>query len=125
MLQVFDRIFLNQVECPTIIGVYDWEQKAPQNILVDVILFLNTQPATEHDDLTKTVDYDQVYRTIIICSQIRSYQLIETLAETIAQTLLAEYPQVFRSDITVYKPGAIPQAKTIGITITRFQKALL
>ena len=121
MLQPLDRIFLQQIEFKTIIGVFSWEQNAPRTIFVDVTLSLNTQTAAAQDDLTQTVDYAKVYNTIVICGQAKTYLLIETLAETIAQTLLEEHPRLQQIELTVYKPGAVPQAKTVGITITRTQ----
>jgi dihydroneopterin aldolase len=120
MTQPLDRIFLQQVEFETIVGVFSWEQNNPRPILIDVTLSVDIQPAVKQDDLTKTIDYDKVYNTIVACGQSRTYQLIETLAEEIAQALLKTYPRILQLDLTVYKPGAVPQAKTVGITITRF-----
>ena len=121
MSKSLDRLFIHQLECKTIIGAFPWEQHAPRQILVDVLLLLNTQSAALKDDLMQTVDYDKVCKTITASAQARRYQLIETLAAHIAQELLTLYPRIVELELTVYKPNAIPEAKMVGITITRSQ----
>jgi dihydroneopterin aldolase len=73
-------------------GVLEEEQTKPQPFEVDVELRLNLQPAGLSDDLGQTIDYGVVYD---VCRQIvesTRFNLIEALAEAIAQELLADYP---------------------------------
>jgi 7,8-dihydroneopterin aldolase/epimerase/oxygenase len=70
-------------------GVLDEEQARAQQFEVDVELYLDLRPAGVADDLTRTVDYRQVFE---ICRDViegPSHRLIEALAETIAARLLA------------------------------------
>lgn len=72
-------------------GVFPEEQVTPQPFEVDVVLELNLQPAGLSDDLALTIDYGAVYDA---CKQIvesTKFNLIEALAEAIAQELLTAY----------------------------------
>ncbi len=73
-------------------GVYVEEQLHTQPFEVDVELALNLQPAGISDDLALTTDYARVYD---VCRQIvesTRFNLIEALAEAIAQELLVGFP---------------------------------
>jgi 7,8-dihydroneopterin aldolase/epimerase/oxygenase len=73
-------------------GVHEREQLEAQPFGVDVELVQNLQPAGVDDDLSKTVDYGQVFE---VCRQIvesTSFRLIEALAEALAHEILAEFP---------------------------------
>ena len=87
-----DRIILEGMLFEGTHGVFAEEQVAPQPFEVDVELRLNLQPAGLSDDLAMTIDYGRVYD---VCRQIvesTRFNLIEALAEAIAQELLAGYP---------------------------------
>src|SRR5690554_6503851 len=86
-------------------GVLDSEKINPQLFQVDLEMFLNLQAAGQQDDLNLTVDYDQVYHLVQSIIEGPSCNLIETLAEKIAQTLLKNFP-LTAVEVTVYKPEA-------------------
>lgn len=87
-----DRILLDGMRFQGTHGVYEHEQLHPQPFEVDVELALDLQPAGLSDELERTVDYGRVFE---ICRQIvesTRFNLVEALAEAIAQELLAEFP---------------------------------
>ena len=86
-------------------GVLDSEKTCPQPFQVDLELFLDLQAAGQQDDLNLTVDYDQVYHLVQSIVKGPSCNLIEALAEKIAQALLKEFP-LQAVEVTVYKPEA-------------------
>jgi len=86
-------------------GVLDQEKKIPQLFQVDLQLFLDLRAAGRQDDLRFTVDYDQVYQLVRDIVEGPSCNLIEAVAEKIAQTLLAKFP-LRAVEVTVYKPNA-------------------
>ena len=83
----------------------DQEKTNPQLFQVDLELFLNLQAAGQQDDLSLTVDYDQVYQLVQAIVKGPSCNLIEALAEKIAQALLNKFP-LQAVEVTVYKPEA-------------------
>ena len=87
-----DRIMLEAMVLDGMHGVYVEEQLHTQPFEVDVELALNLQPAGISDDLALTIDYARVYD---VCRQIvesTRFNLIEALAEAIAQELLVGFP---------------------------------
>ncbi len=86
-------------------GVLAEEQNTPQEFIIDLELYLDLGPAGLSDNLELTVDYEQVFHAVRRIVENQSYKLIETLAENIAQTILAGFA-VSSVEVTVYKPQA-------------------
>jgi dihydroneopterin aldolase len=121
---VSDRIFLDAMLFSGTHGVYPLEQITPQPFEVDVVLELNLQPAGLSDDLALTIDYSAVYDA---CKQIvesTRFNLIEALAEAIAQELLSAYPadQVL---VRIRKPAVQLSGpfRSAGIEIVRRRRS--
>ena len=72
-------------------GVSDDEQRLGGRYVVDVELHCDLTRAAASDNLANTISYAEVYRTVRGIVQGKSFRLIEALAETLAQTLLADY----------------------------------
>jgi dihydroneopterin aldolase len=89
---VSDRIYLEAMVLRGTHGVFPQEQASPQPFEVDVDLALNLQPAGLSDDLAQTIDYSAVYDACRQIVESTRFNLIEALAEAIAQELLANYP---------------------------------
>jgi len=100
-----DKIILEGMEFYGYHGARPEEKKLGQRFIVDVELFLDLRQAGETDNLDYTVNYAQVFELVqsIVCG--RSRQLIESVAETIAAALLAQFP-VEEVLVRVKKPQA-------------------
>jgi dihydroneopterin aldolase len=100
---VSDRIVLDSMTFMGTHGVYAEEQLTPQPFEVDVELMLNLEPAGLSDDLGRTVDYGQVFETCRQIVESTRFDLIEALAEAIAQELLGGFP-VDEVTVRIRKP---------------------
>ena len=111
-----DRIVLRKLSMAARIGVYDWEQTAPQPIVVELSFELPASQAAQTDHLADTVDYAQVVaRLREVAMQPR--QLVEAMAEHMARMVLNEFPiQWLRLELVKLAP--IPGAE-VGIVIER------
>lgn len=98
-----DRIILDSMAFMGTHGVYEEEQLTPQPFEVDVELMLNLQPAGLSDDLSRTIDYSGVFDTCRQIVESTRFDLIEALAEAIAQEVLAGFP-VDEITVRVRKP---------------------
>jgi dihydroneopterin aldolase len=83
-----DRIVLTAMHFEGHHGVGDAERATTQPIEVDVELALDLAPAGRGDDLTRTVDYRWVIGLVREIVERRSFQLIEAMAEAIAELVL-------------------------------------
>jgi 7,8-dihydroneopterin aldolase/epimerase/oxygenase len=115
-----DRVALRGLRARGHHGVFPREREEGQTFVVDVVLGLDTRPAAADDDLAKTVHYGIVAEEVVGIVQGDPVDLIETLAERIAQQCLG-HDGVHEAEVTVHKPDApitVP-FDDVTITITR------
>ncbi|GII63680.1 dihydroneopterin aldolase [Sphaerisporangium krabiense] len=86
-------------------GCLPAERELGQEFVVDVTLFLDTAPAAAADDLSKTVDYGELALRLAAIVEGEPVDLIETLAERLADACLASGP-VEAAEVSVHKPAA-------------------
>jgi dihydroneopterin aldolase len=113
-----DQIRLTGIQVTARHGVYAAEKVTPQLFVIDVACGLRPRP--DSDDLATTVDYAELSRQVADVAGADSVDLIETLAERVAATCLAN-PLVAEVEVTVHKPQAplpVPVAD-VAVTITR------
>lgn len=113
-----DTVFISQLEMETVIGVYDWERLIRQRIIIDLEMDWDNKPAGLSDDLEDALNYFDLSRDVQIYVEKSSFQLIEALAENVANLIHKNFG-VQRIQVTVYKPTAVATAKTVGVKITR------
>lgn len=113
-----DIIFISSLEIDTIIGINPEEKQNSQTVILDLEVTTNTLSCTKDDDLSKTINYQEIYDEVIKLVQNNSKQLIESLAEDIASFILDNF-SVSTVKVTLQKPNALKLAKSAGITIER------
>ena len=85
-----DRIILEGLVFYAYHGINPEERALGQRFVIDVALELDLRPAGQSDDLGSTVNYATVYRIVERAIEGPACNLIEALAERIAQGALAE-----------------------------------
>lgn len=113
-----DRIFIEALDVDTVIGVYEWERTILQPLSLDLVLATDIRPAAASDDLHLTLDYAAICQRIQQFAREQRFALVETFAERLAHTLRREFPLTWL-ELTVRKPGAVPNARSVGLTIRR------
>lgn len=113
-----DKIFINDLQVETVIGIFDWEREIKQTISINLEMEFDISKAAKSDDINDSLDYKKVSKRIIsLCEKADSY-LVENLIEKIAQAVLKEFP-VSKVTVSLEKPGALRGSKSVGIKITR------
>jgi dihydroneopterin aldolase len=87
-------------------GVLSDEQSLGGKFEVDVELHADLTRGALTDRLKQTVDYERVYDCIKTLVLGKKYNLIEALAETIADGLLKEFRRLKKVVVRVRKPSA-------------------
>ncbi len=113
-----DKIFIRELALRCIIGIYPEERREKQDILVNVEMHADLRKAGRSDDLADTVDYKAIKKAILKLVEESGFQLIEALAENIADIALAD-EKVKQVVVTIDKPGALRFAKSSAVEITR------
>ena len=117
-LMAKDIIFIEGLEIETIIGVYEHDRDIKQKVVLDIEMTIPESDAANSDDLRHTVDYDAVSKLVTSYVIDTQYQLIESLAEQVASLVLG----AFATDslkLKLSKPGAVKNAKSVGLIILR------
>ena len=119
-----DRIFLRGMRFMACHGVLPHEREISQPFEVDVELGLSLRAAGEGDNLDDTVNYAKVYHTVSSIMDGAPKQLIEALAEEIADDLLRDFVSLRWVRVTVHKPAAPIDGmfSDVGVTILRRRK---
>jgi len=98
-------------------GVFDFERERGQHFVIDVILKLRTTEAARTDDVRDTVHYGEVAETIVAIVAGEPVNLIETLAERIADAVLADR-RLAAVRVTVHKPSAPIDAEFTDVSVS-------
>ena len=102
-------------------GVFPEETKLGQKFLVNAVLYTETREAGLTDDLTKSIDYGEICHEITGFMQMHTYQLIEAVAEHLAEHLLLHTPRLEKVELEILKPWApigLP-FENVSVKITR------
>ena len=113
-----DRILIEGLRVSCVIGVNEHERRAKQEIVIDVALRVDTRSAGMSDDISDTVDYSAMARSIADHAAESRFRLLEALAESVAVVCLAD-SRVTRVDVRIRKPAALRLADAAGVEITR------
>lgn len=116
-----DKIHIERMKFYGYHGVLPEENTLGQRYIVTVQLELDLQKAGQSDDLKETVNYADVYKATQAIVEGKPYQLVETLAEKIADSLLSTFEKVQQCTIKVIKPDP-PIAghyESVAVEITR------
>lgn len=102
------------------IGVTADERSNDQPLVVSIAARMDTRAASTTDDISATLDYEEVVREISKIVSSEEYQLVETLADRIARTIL-ERPFVEDVWVRIAKPEAplAEEVDEVAVEITR------
>jgi dihydroneopterin aldolase/D-erythro-7,8-dihydroneopterin triphosphate epimerase len=116
-----DKIYIEDLALRCIIGVFPEERREKQDVIINVVLEADLHPAGRSDDLRDAVDYKSVKKRILEIVEGSDFNLVETLAERIAEACLQD-PQVNRAVVRVDKPGALRFARSVAVEVDRVRK---
>ncbi|MCM2580345.1 dihydroneopterin aldolase [Streptomyces meridianus] len=112
-----DRVALRGLRARGHHGVFPEEREKGQTFVVDLVLGLDTRPAADGDDLTRTVHYGVVAEEVASVVSGEPVDLIETLAQRIADSCL-KHEVVQEVEVVVHKPDAPIAVPFDDVTVT-------
>jgi dihydroneopterin aldolase/D-erythro-7,8-dihydroneopterin triphosphate epimerase len=117
-----DKIYIRDLALRCIIGVNHDERTEKQDVIINVILFVDTRKAGQTDVLEDSVDYKNVKKTILSLVEKSTFLLIEKLAEEIAKVCLDD-SKVQKVNVAVDKPGALRYTRSVAVEIVRTRES--
>lgn len=113
-----DTIFLSGLTTDCIIGIWEWERRVKQKVVIDLEMAADIRRAAASDAIEDTLDYKRVAKRILQFVGDSEFQLVETLTEGIARVIVTEFG-VDRVRVRLNKQGAIRGSRDVGIQIER------
>ncbi len=113
-----DRLLIQGLRARTILGIQEAERAYPQEVWIDLVLFVDIRAAARADDLSLSVDYAEVAHAVSALVEGGQRHTVEALAEDIA-TLCLQRPGVQKVTVRIRKPHAVRGAAAVGVEIER------
>jgi dihydroneopterin aldolase len=113
-----DIVYVRDLKIDCIVGIYEWERRVKQSVVLDLDMAADIRRAAASDRIEDTLDYKAVTKRLIDFVGSSQFQLVETLAEKIAEIVLNEF-KVPWVRVRVNKRGALRHATDVGVVIER------
>ena len=113
-----DIVFIRDLAVETLIGIHPWERELKQTLRFDLELAADVPRAAAADAISAALDYGAVAQALLEFARANHFNLIETLAERSAAMLHQRFG-VRWLKLTLHKPGALREAREVGIRIER------
>lgn len=110
VMTTLDCIYIKNFTCPAHVGIYPHEKGITQPIVLHLEICGNWSKS-------HFLDYDKIIEKIHTVLAKQHYDLLESLADMIANTLLSDFP-IQKLTLSIDKPQAVKQA-LVGIRIER------
>jgi dihydroneopterin aldolase len=115
-----DHLTLTGLRATANHGVFEHERRDGQEFVIDLTVWIDAAAAASGDELARTVHYGELAEEVVAAVERDPVDLIETVAERIAQVALA-HGAARQVRVTLHKPSApitVPFSD-VSITITR------
>lgn len=116
-----DIVYLRDLKIECVIGIFEWERRIKQTVVLDLDMATDVRRAAAADRIDGALDYKAVSKRVIEFVGASRFQLVETLAETVAAIVLEEFAVPWVR-VRVNKRGAIRNAADVGVVIERGRK---
>ncbi len=113
-----DIVFIEALRIDALIGIYDWERRAKQAVVIDLEMAFDNRIPSASDRIEDTLDYKAVSKRLISFVGSSDFGLVETLAERCGEIVMCEFG-VRWLRLKLSKPGAVRGARAVGVVIER------
>jgi len=113
-----DIVYISDLKVDTVIGIFDWERRIRQTVSLDLEMATDIRKAAASDHIDDALDYKSIGKRLIQFIEDSHFQLVETLAERVAEIVVSEF-KVPWVKVSLNKKGAVRHASGVGIVIER------
>lgn len=116
-----DIIYLRDLRIDTVIGIYDWERRMKQTIILDLEMGTDIRKAANSDNIDDTLNYKAVAKRLMTFVGDSEFELVETLAERVTEIIMTEFTVPW-CRLSLNKKGAVRGVRDVGVIIERGNK---
>lgn len=113
-----DTVYIRGLRARTIVGIFEWERRLAQEIVLDIEMSADTRPAASSDAIEDALDYKAVSKAVVAHVEASRFQLVERLADTICELIIRDFG-VEQVSLVLNKRGALSDAADVGVRIHR------
>lgn len=117
------HVFVNRLAVQASIGIHQHEREAAQTIWLTIDGGV-MEEAMDGENLSESIDdvvcYEGICKTVTALATQEHIDLVETLAERIADRLMQDM-RIVQIRVQIEKPEAIAEAASVGIAISRLR----
>ncbi|WP_085315715.1 dihydroneopterin aldolase [Derxia lacustris] len=117
-----DIVYIEGFTGETVIGIHDDELHRTQPVRIDIAAGVARALACDTDRIGDTIDYSVVRSVLLDLLREHRFQLLEALAERVAQILLVDFGARWVR-VGVAKPRKFDDVEAVGVIIERSQPA--
>ncbi|MGJ8679691.1 dihydroneopterin aldolase [Paraglaciecola sp.] len=115
------KIYIEQLEAYSLIGVYDWERENKQRLLFDIEIEADLSIAAQSDNVEDTLNYAQIASAVIHAAEQSKFKLIESLANYLIDSILEQFPSISVVKLKLSKPDILANAKNVAVEFCKGQ----
>ena len=116
-----DIVYISDLKVDTVIGIYDWERRIRQTVSLDLEMATDIRRAAASDQIDDALNYKAIGKRIIQYIEDSDFQLVETLAERVAELVRDEFGVTWLK-LRLSKPGALRGSRDVGVIIERGER---
>lgn len=113
-----DIIFLKELRIDTVVGIYPWEAKIKQTVIVDIEAGVDIRAAAASCDIADTLNYAALAEELTNFIGSQHFKLLETMAQQAADYVHQQF-KVNWLRLKINKAGAVLNATEVGVIIER------
>ncbi|WP_111498153.1 dihydroneopterin aldolase [Marinobacter bohaiensis] len=117
-----DTVLVEGLAVETVIGEYEWERHILQRVEIDLEMAWDNRVPGASDDVSDALDYAAVSEVVRAWFRANQPRLLEAAAEALAADIRQRFGVTWLQ-LTLRKPGAVPDARSVGVRIERGQRS--
>ncbi|MEP6996946.1 MAG: dihydroneopterin aldolase [Betaproteobacteria bacterium] len=117
-----NTIFIADLRVETRIGVYDWEQRMKQPLLLNLDIEPGSVAAVDSDNFGDALDYAAVVARLKALAADHPHKLLERFAAAIGDLVCEEFGARWVK-VSVAKPAPIAGVRQIGVVVERGKRS--
>ena len=114
----WDKVLINNLTVDAILGILPQERIQTQQVVINLTIFTDTQPAAKSQNIADTLNYAELASQAAQLTIEGEYRLIESLVEDLA-ALALDHSTAKAVTVRVEKPQAVSDAESVGVEIYR------
>ena len=112
------KIIIKDLTLKILVGIHNFEKKKKQRVKFNIEILTNPNVSPNYKDLTTILNYEKVVNEIEKLTNIKHYELLEDLAESIFE-IIFNNKLVKKINLKIDKIDILKQTKSVGIDVTK------